>query len=117
MQSGAMVNFFTGLLTLILAGLSVFIIFIILIQRTSGGLGSSMSTSVNATFGGQTNKVLTRTTIYSVVSFFILSFVLYLLMLAHPKVHSLHLPELQASSPASLTEISSDPNTEVGLAP
>lgn len=109
-----MVNFFTGLLTLILAGLSFFIIFLILIQRTSGGLGSSMSTSVNSTFGGQTNKVLTRTTIYAVVSFFALSFTLYLLMLANPKTSSLHLPNVEASTPASLTDLTpASPASEV----
>lgn len=102
-----MVDFFSGLLTFILAGLSLFIVFIILIQRTSGGLGTSMSSSVNSAFGGQTNTVLTRTTIYSVVSFFIFAFILYLLMLRHPQVPSQQLPNLvDEPAPASLTELS-----------
>lgn len=102
-----MVNFFSGFLTFILAGLSLFIIFIILIQRTSGGLGTSMNSSVNSAFGGQTNTVLTRTTIYGVVSFFVFAFALYLLMLRHPQVPSQHLPSIVELPPStSLTELS-----------
>lgn len=102
-----MVNFFSGFLTFILAGLSLFIIFIILLQRTSGGLGSSMSSSVNSAFGGQTNTVLTRTTIYGVVSFFIFAFMLYLLMLRNPQAPSQHLPSMVEAPATSLTEVSS----------
>lgn len=108
-----MVNFFSGFLTFILAGLSLFIIFIILLQRTSGGLGSSMSSSVNSAFGGQTNTVLTRTTIYGVVSFFIFAFMLYLLMLRNPQAPKQHLPSMmELSSPPSLTELPSSPSPE-----
>lgn len=89
-----MLSFFTGLLTVSLVFLSLFIIILVLIQRTSGGLGSPLGGSAESAFGGQAGNVLTKTTIYCTVIFFVLTFGLFLIFMARG-----HKPSKQGSLP------------------
>lgn len=79
-----------GILTVVLILLSLFIVLLVLIQkpRADSGLGTAMGGGMaEATFGAETGNVLTRATIVSAVTFFVLAFALYLLQLSvhkHP---------------------------------
>lgn len=102
-----MMNFLNTILILGLVLLSLFIIILVLIQRTSGGLGSGLSSSAEVSFGGQGNNVLSRTTIYCTSIFFLLSFILYLTTIAQNHSTTKNLPNIPASSqsPISLTNL------------
>lgn len=69
------------LLTIVMIFVSVFMALVVLVQkpRADSGLGTAMGGGMaEATFGAETGNVLTRATIYSAVTFFVLAFVLYL---------------------------------------
>lgn len=80
-----MAGFFTGLFTVGLVLISLFIILLVLMQKGSAnaGLGASLGGgAAESALGGATNTILSRWTIYATVAFFVLSFGLYLFFMA-----------------------------------
>jgi|GEM_PF-2348444 preprotein translocase subunit SecG len=75
-MSGFLVGFFTVVLVLS----SLFLIFIVLLQRGSdGGAGSAFGGgAAESAFGGETNRVLTRATVTTAILFFVVGLGLYL---------------------------------------
>jgi preprotein translocase subunit SecG len=70
-----------NLLTVVLILVSVFLVLIVLAQKSKsdGGVGAAMGGGVaEATFGAETGNVLTKATIYASITFFVLCFGLYL---------------------------------------
>lgn len=110
-----MASFFSSLLTFVLVCTSVFVIFVILMQKPSAnaGMGSSLGGGVveNA-FGSDTVKVLTGWTIKGIVTFFIVAFTLSMLQIhRHTHKKSMHynidinnITEEQSSVPMETTK-------------
>ena len=75
-----MLGIFLGVLTFILILVSLFLILVVLAQKSKdGGMGAALGGgAAEAAFGAETNNVLSKSTIYSAVLFFVLAFVLYL---------------------------------------
>ena len=69
-----------GILTFILILVSIFLILVVLAQKTKdGGVGSALGGgATEAAFGAETGNVLTKMTKYSAILFFVLAFALYL---------------------------------------
>jgi preprotein translocase subunit SecG len=101
------------LLTAILLFTSVFLVFVVLMQRakTDGGIGAAMGGgSMESTFGAETGNVLSKATINAAVIFFVVSFALYLAHIyqsRHLDVGDNRLPTVMApattSAPAAVT--------------
>ena len=73
---------FISLLTLALLLISAFVVLLVLMQRTSqsGGMGAALGGgAAESAFGSDTSNVLTKGTIYGIISFFVVALVLYLL--------------------------------------
>ena len=73
---------FISLLTLTLLLISAFVVLLVLMQRTSqsGGMGAALGGgAAESAFGSDTSNVLTKGTIYGIISFFVVALVLYLL--------------------------------------
>ena len=71
-----------SLLTLALLLISAFVILIVLMQRTSqsGGMGAALGGgAAESAFGSETNSILTKGTIYGIISFFVVALGLYLI--------------------------------------
>lgn len=67
--------------TAVLLILSAFVVLIILMQKPSAnaGMGSALGGgAAEQAFGGNAANVLTKTTIFAIIGFFVLSFALYL---------------------------------------
>lgn len=67
--------------TALLLFLSAFVVLIILMQKPSAnaGMGSALGGgAAEQAFGGNAANVLTKTTVFAIIGFFILSFALYL---------------------------------------
>jgi len=108
-----MAGFFIGLISVFLFLVSLFIVFIVLMQRSGGdsGMGSAMGGgSVESALGPSSGNVLTRATVYATVVFFILAFVLYLVQLARSNPSVPHLNQLPT---ISLTEAPEDVETVI----
>ena len=75
-MSGFLIGFFTVVLVLA----SLFMIFVVLLQRGSdGGAGSAFGGgAAESAFGGETNRVLTCATVTTAILFFIVGLGLYL---------------------------------------
>ncbi len=69
-----------GLLTFVLILVSIFLVLVVLMQKSKdGGVGAALGGgATEAAFGADTTNVLSKSTIYAAVLFFILAFVLYL---------------------------------------
>jgi preprotein translocase subunit SecG len=69
-----------GVLTFILILVSLFLILVVLAQKSKdGGMGTALGGgAAEAAFGAETNTVLSKSTIYAAVLFFVLAFLLYL---------------------------------------
>lgn len=69
-----------GILTFILIIVSVFLVLVVLAQKSKdGGMGAALGGgAAEAAFGADTANVLTRATKYSAILFFLLAFLLYL---------------------------------------
>ncbi len=69
-----------GILTVILIFVSLFLILVVLAQKSKdGGMGAALGGgAAEAAFGAETNNVLSKSTIYAAVIFFVLAFSLYL---------------------------------------
>ncbi len=84
-----MATFLITFFTLLLIVLSAFVVLIILMQKpnANAGMGSALGGgAVEQAFGGNTVNILTRTTIYCIIGFFVIAFCLYLGHLADPSV-------------------------------
>src|SRR3954469_6737916 len=68
------------LLTGVLILVSLFLILVVLAQKSKdGGMGAALGGgAAEAAFGADTSNVLSKSTIYAAVLFFVLSFTLYL---------------------------------------
>jgi preprotein translocase subunit SecG len=75
-----MISILIGIATFVLLIVCVFLVLIVLMQKTKdGGMGSALGGGVTeSTFGAETGNVLTKTTIKLAITFFVLTFVLYL---------------------------------------
>lgn len=73
-------SFLIGLLTFILILVSLFLILVVLAQKTKdGGMGAALGGgATESAFGADTGNVLSKATINAAIAFFVLSFVLYL---------------------------------------
>jgi preprotein translocase subunit SecG len=69
-----------GILTVLLIFVSLFLILVVLAQKSKdGGMGAALGGgAAEAAFGAETSNVLSKSTIVSAVLFFILAFLLYL---------------------------------------
>ena len=70
-----------ALFTTVLLLLSAFVVLVILMQKPSAnaGMGSALGGgAAEQAFGGEAANVLTRTTIFSIIGFFVLAFGLYM---------------------------------------
>lgn len=69
-----------GLLTFVLILVSIFLVLVVLAQKTKdGGMGAVLGGgAAEAAFGAETTNVLTKATKYSAILFFVLAFALYL---------------------------------------
>ena len=69
-----------GILTFILILVSLFIVLVVLAQKSKdGGMGAALGGgAAEAAFGAETGNVLSKSTIYAAVLFFVLAFALYL---------------------------------------
>ena len=79
-----------NILTFVLILVSLFLIFVVLMQRakSDGGVGAAMGGGVaESTFGAETGNVLSKSTINAAVLFFVLSFALYLAHIYQTKHH------------------------------
>src|SRR5581483_714890 len=67
------------ILTIILIFVSLFLILVVLAQKSKdGGMGAALGGgAAEAAFGADTNNVLSKSTIYSSVLFFVLAFIIY----------------------------------------
>ena len=68
------------ILTFVLILVSLFLILIVLMQKSKdGGMGATLGGGMaEATFGAETGNVLSRSTIYAAVIFFVLALALYM---------------------------------------
>ena len=69
-----------GILTFILILVSLFIVLVVLAQKSKdGGMGAALGGgAAEAAFGAETGNVLSKSTIYAAILFFVLAFALYL---------------------------------------
>ena len=102
-------HFFIGFFTVLLILVSLFMILVILMQRprSDGGLGAALGGggAAESAFGAETSSILTKTTIYCVIFFFVASFGLYLahMQVRHSPVTDLRtLPEIREGEPEDL---------------
>lgn len=75
-----MLSVLLTILTVVLIIVSLFLILVVLAQKTKdGGMGAALGGgAAEAAFGAETGNVLSKSTIYAAVIFFVLAFVLYL---------------------------------------
>lgn len=73
-------SIFLNLLTAALILVSLFLILVVLAQKSKdGGMGAALGGgAVEATFGAESGNVLSRWTIYGSILFFVMAFTLYL---------------------------------------
>jgi preprotein translocase subunit SecG len=69
-----------GILTVVLIFVSLFIVLVVLAQKSKdGGMGAALGGgAAEAAFGADTTNVLSKSTIYAAIIFFVLAFSLYL---------------------------------------
>lgn len=103
-MSGFLIGFFTTVLVLA----SLFIVFVVLLQRGSeGGAGSAFGGgAAESAFGGETSKVLTRATVITAIVFFVVGLGLYLGQIAAHKQNksSVALAKVVAQAQAKVDE-------------
>jgi preprotein translocase subunit SecG len=69
-----------GIFTFVLILVSLFLVLVVLMQKSKdGGMGAALGGgAAEAAFGADTSNVLSRSTIYAAITFFVLAFMLYL---------------------------------------
>ena len=115
------------ILTFLLVITSLFLVLIVLAQKakSDGGMGSAIGGgAAEAAFGAETNTVLSKSTIYASIAFFVLSLVLYLARLdqSHHTAAGAALPTIPVSTapvlpPAGATPAPSVPIPATPVAP
>lgn len=73
-------NLLIGIFTFLLVLVSIFLVFVVLMQKakSDGAVAALGSSGMESTFGAETGNVLTKATINGAILFFVLSFGLYL---------------------------------------
>ncbi|MBA3850480.1 MAG: preprotein translocase subunit SecG [Opitutus sp.] len=73
-------NLLIGIFTFVLILVSVFLVFVVLMQKakSDGAVAALGSSGMESTFGAETGNVLSKATINAAILFFVLSFGLYL---------------------------------------
>lgn len=107
-----------GILTFVLILVSLFIVLVVLAQKSKdGGMGAALGGgAAEAAFGAETGNVLSKSTIYAAVLFFVLAFALYLGRIYESKhmsagsggalpTFATPAPAAPASSPATTTPV------------
>lgn len=104
-----------GILTFVLILVSIFLVLIVLMQKSKdGGMGAALGGgAAEAAFGADTNNVLVQATKYSAILFFVLAFVLYLGRI-YERTHANSLagkalPSIAAPAPAPAAAASAAP--------
>lgn len=98
-----MVSFLIIFLGVVLVLLSLFLLLVILMQRSGSDVGTAMGGgAVEGAFGAATTNILTRATSYGIAAFFVIVFGLYLIILANTTPVMLEsgaaLPEISLTS-------------------
>ena len=116
-------NILIGILTILLVLLSIFMVFVILMQRgsASGGLGAAMGGGMaESAFGAETSDVLSKTTRNAAIVFFVGAFGLYLAVLwAHSRAKEAEenaLPEFEQPAAAQTDAFPSFPSESLEAA-
>lgn len=107
-MSGLLISF----LTLVLILISVFVILLVLMQRTSqsGGMGAALGGgAAESAFGSDTTNVLTKSTIYGTIAFFVVALGLFLIYQSKVAERS------RVLDPVELISTDTDPLTEANL--
>ena len=114
-----------GILTFILILVSLFLILVVLMQKSKdGGMGAARAGgAAEAAFGAETSNVLSRSTIYAAVLFFVLAFVLYLGRIYESKhsassagaLPTIAAPAVPATTPAAATAPAAGTSAPVAL--
>ncbi len=115
-----MLSFFIGLLTVGLVLISLFLILIVLMQRSSSnsGMGAAIGGGVaESAFGTSTDSVLARGTVYGAVLFFVMTFLLYLSYLGRAEkqekiMGDVLLPQFAVEEVITETHIEATPASE-----
>jgi preprotein translocase subunit SecG len=119
-----MLTFFIGFFTFLLILLSFFTVLVVLMQRPSAnaGMGAALGGgAAEQAFGGEAGNVLTKTTIYSIIIFLLVSFGLYLGTMAkvaanererEPVTRQLAVPA-QTVAPETMTAPAATESTDV----
>jgi preprotein translocase subunit SecG len=108
------------ILTFFLVLASAFLILIVLAQKakSDGGMGSAMGGGMaEAAFGAETSNVLSKSTIYAAIAFFVLALILYLTRL-HQQKHGpvgSGLPSIPVSTAPALPPVTSSPAATVNV--
>ena len=111
-------SLFVSLLTLVLILVSAFVVLLVLMQRTSqsGGMGAALGGgATESAFGSDTNDVLTKATIYSIIAFFVISLGLFLIYQSKAAERSLTLSPKELISSSELDSSESNPAEEAPI--
>ena len=103
-----MLSVLLTILTVVLIIVSLFLVLVVLAQKTKdGGMGAALGGgAAEAAFGAETGNVLSKSTIYAAVVFFVLAFVLYLGRIyerSHGRTGGAGLPAIAAPASAPIT--------------
>lgn len=107
-------NLLIGIFTFILILVSIFMVLVVLAQKSKndGGMGAALGGgAAEATFGAETGNVLTKATINAAIAFFVLSFLLYLghiYVRAHSGPAEGALPTFDAAAPSQFPAPATD---------
>jgi len=96
-----MLSAILAILTVILILVSLFLVLVVLAQKSKdGGMGAALGGgAAEAAFGAETSNVLSKSTIYAAVLFFVLAFIVYLGRIyeqKHPNTAGGALPAISA---------------------
>lgn len=101
------------IITLLLIFLCIVIVMLIMIQRTSGGMGSALGGgAADQVLGAGSAAQLTKMTVWGILGFFILSFVLYALYQGEASDRS---SPVRAQSPELNSDPDSSPPNGIGI--
>jgi preprotein translocase subunit SecG len=117
-----------GILTFVLILVSLFLVLVVLAQKSKdGGMGAALGGgAAEAAFGADTTNVLSKSTIYSAILFFILAFALYLGRIYERKtagaaagsaLPTMAAPAAPAPAPAAPTPATTAPATAAPATP
>lgn len=100
-------NLLIGIFTFILVLVSIFLVFVVLMQKakSDGAVAALGSSGMESTFGAETGNVLSKATINAAILFFVLSFGLYLAHVYQAK----HRSQDDATLPAVTAPASTEP--------